>query len=159
MIRAATADDLASLLAIEQDSFQADRISRRSFRYLLTTGHSLTLLDMQNGRVRGYITLLFKAGVRSSRVYSVATDAAYRGRGVAAALLKAAERAALAYDCEEMRLEVRKDNLASLTLFGRRGYCCFGEYASYYEDGMDAFRLSKRLSRVPGPDRTFTAFL
>jgi ribosomal protein S18 acetylase RimI-like enzyme len=159
MIRLATADDLTSLLSIEQDSFEGDRINRRSFRHLLTKGHALTLLDTQNGRVRGYIVLLFKAGQPSARVYSVATDAAYRGRGVAAALVKAAERAAHAYGCLELRLEVRKDNLASLTLFGRRGYCCFGEYAGYYEDGMDAFRLSKRLSRVPGPDRTFMAFL
>lgn len=159
MIRPATLDDLAGLLAIEQESFQGDRISRRSFRHLLTKGHALTLLDEQNGRMRGYITLLYRSALPSSRVYSLATNAAYRGHGVADALLMAAEQAAQAYGCGTMRLEVRKDNLASLALFLHRGYRRVGEYTSYYEDGMDAFRLSKRLSHAAGHGRAFTAFL
>ena len=148
MIRPATLDDLEALLAIEQHSFAGDRISRRSFRHLLTQGHALTLLDEDAGMVRGYVMLLFRSGLRSARAYSIATDARWRGCGVAAGLLAAAESAACARDCTAIRLEIRKDNLASLTLFSERRYHCTGTRPRYYQDGMDAFRFAKRLSPV-----------
>ena len=44
-----------------------------------------------------------------------------------------------------MRLEVRRDNPASLSLFRRHGYRQFKEVLDYYEDHMDALRFEKRL--------------
>ncbi|HJV01404.1 MAG TPA: GNAT family N-acetyltransferase/peptidase C39 family protein [Burkholderiaceae bacterium] len=152
MIRRATIDDIPALLDIEQASFHGDRISRRSFRRLLTGGSALTLLDASGGALRGYVTLLFRAGLPRARVYSIATHPQYLGQGVAAALLMTAEQAALERGCLAMRLEIRKDNAASLSLFQSRGYRIFGQHAGYYEDGMDAFRLEKTLTRHLRPE-------
>lgn len=152
MIRAAVPADIPALLEVENISFRGDRISRRSFRHLLTQGNALTLLDEQGGSLRGYVTLLFRKNVSLARVYSIATHPHYLGQGVAAGLVMAAEQAALERNCATMRLEVRKDNDASLRLFQSRGYRGFGEHLAYYEDGMDAFRLEKSLTHHLRPE-------
>jgi len=152
VIRAALSDDIPALLAVENSSFDGDRLSRRSFRHLLSEGHALTLLDEQNGRLRGYIALLFRANVSLARVYSIATHPDCQGQGVAAGLLLAAEQSALGHSSVTMRLEIRKDNQASLRLFQSRGYRIFGEHRDYYDDGMDAFRLEKSLTHHLRPE-------
>ena len=116
-IRPGVAGDIAALLAIEQASFDSDRLSRRSFRHLLTEGNSVTLIDEGDGVPRAYITLLFRADVSLARIYSIATAPAWLGQGLAAGLLEAAEALALAHNCVAMRLEIRRDNIASQQLF------------------------------------------
>ena len=157
-IRPGVADDLAALLRIEQASFSGDRLSRRSFRHLLTEANSVTLIDDAGGTPRGYITLLFRADVSLARVYSIATAPGWQGQGVAAGLLAAAEELALAHSCVAMRLEIRRDNVASQQLFLRHGYQVFGEHAAYYEDGMDALRLEKSLTARLRPHLARTAY-
>ncbi|NRR30628.1 GNAT family N-acetyltransferase [Oxalobacteraceae bacterium] len=138
--------DLPALDRIEQASFDGDCVSRRSFRHFLTRGQALILVDRaHDGALRGYIALLFRARTSVARVYTIATDAAYRGMGVAAALVTAAEAEALARGCTRLRLEIRPDNQASQALFHACGYRVFGSYADYYEDGADALRLEKPL--------------
>lgn len=157
-IREAGPDDLDALLAIEDASFDSDRLSRRSFRHLLTEGNSVTLLDEVNGLIRGYLTLLFRADVSLARIYSIATAPRFLGQGVATGLLRAAEELALASHCVALRLEIRKDNLASQALFRRQGYAVFGEHAAYYEDGMDALRFEKSLTARLRPELARTAY-
>ena len=138
-------DDIPALLAIEKQCFTTDRLSRRSFRHLLTRGHAITLLDENDGRIRGYVLLLFSRGTSMARLYSIAVHPEYGRRGVGDRLLEEAESAALERDCVSMRLEVRRDNPASLALFRRHGYRQFEEVLDYYEDHMDALRFEKRL--------------
>ena len=145
MPRPATLDDLSALLAIEQRCFATDRLSRRSFRHLLTRGNAVTLLDEADGRIRGYVLLLFSRGTSMARLYSIAVHPDFGRRGIADRLLEAAETAALERDCVSMRLEIRRDNSASLALFCRHGYRQFDEVLDYYEDHMDALRFEKRL--------------
>jgi len=144
-IRLATTGDIAALVAIENASFPGDRLDRRRFRYLLTQANSVTFVDVDGAVVRGYI-LLLRTGWRGARVYSIATHPDHLGCGVAARLLTAAEHWAAAHGCAEVRLEVRVDNAASLTLFRKRGYVVFGRYGAYYHDGMDALRLRRMLA-------------
>lgn len=146
LIRHAGIGDLDVLAALEHASFSGDRVSRRSFRYLLTAGNALTLVDAEGGDIRGYLTLLFRAGTPRARVYTIVTATAWKGRGVGVRLVQAAEQAALGRGCTAVYLEVRKDNAASIGLFSKCGYQVFGEYEDYYEDGMDAWRLEKSLS-------------
>lgn len=151
-VRAADAGDISVLLAIEQASFSSDRLSRRSFRHLLTQGNSVTLMGEVDGHSCGYVTLLFRADVSLARVYSIATAPGWHGRGIASALLRAAEALALARHCAAIRLEIRKDNASSRQLFLRHGYTVFGGHADYYEDGMDAVRLEKSLAARLRPE-------
>jgi ribosomal protein S18 acetylase RimI-like enzyme len=146
MPRPATLDDIPALLAIERRCFATDRLSRRSFRHLLTRGNAVTLLEEADARIRGYVLLLFSRGTSMARLYSIAVDREFGRRGIADRLLQAAETAALERDCVSMRLEVRRDNPASLALFRRHGYRQFEVVLDYYEDHMAALRFEKRLA-------------
>src|SRR4030066_1998667 len=105
MIRTAPLNDLDALVGIENRSFVTDRLSRRSFRYLLTRGNAVTLVDEAQGVIRGYIILLFNIGTSLARMYSFAIDPPHRGRGVAKTLIAAAEATTLEHDCVSLRLE------------------------------------------------------
>jgi ribosomal protein S18 acetylase RimI-like enzyme len=148
-IRRATLADVAALVEIENASFPGNRLDRRRFRYLLAHAHGVILVDAVNGatELRGYVLLLFRSNSPVARVYSIATAARHVKQGVAAQLLRAAERLALDHGYTRQRLEIRADNAASLALFESRGYRRFGRHTAYYHDGMDAVRLEKVLER------------
>jgi ribosomal protein S18 acetylase RimI-like enzyme len=145
MIRHATLNDLDALVRIEDRCFETDRLSRRNFRYLLKKGHAETLVEEEKGVVRGYTMLLFNDGISMARLYSLAVDPQFQRMGVAARLVEASEVSARQHDCVSLRLEIRKDNSASIGLFKRLGYREFGVHADYYEDHMDAVRFEKSM--------------
>jgi len=152
MIRPATVHDIDALVAIENQSFGSDILSRRSFRYLLTKGHANTVLAEQDGRVCGYAMALYSAGTSMSRLYSLAVVPELRRRGIGLRLLQAIELQAQGHDCASMRLEVRRDNEPAQSLFRKSGYKQFGAIADYYEDHMDALRYEKSLAPHLEPD-------
>jgi len=145
MPRAATPDDIPALLTIENRCFSSDRLSRRSFRHLLTRGNAITLVEEDADRIRGYVLLLFSRGTSMARLYSIAVHPDFARCKIGDRLLEAAETVALERDCVSMRLEVRRDNPPSLNLFRRHGYRQFKEVLDYYEDHMAALRFEKRL--------------
>ncbi|MFO8004503.1 peptidase C39 family protein, partial [Thioalkalivibrio sp.] len=151
-IREAGVQDVDALVALEQASFQGDRISRRQFRYLLTRGHARTLVAPDHGGsdLLGYVMLLFSRGTSLARLYSIAVSEMARGMGLGRELVRAAEEVARKNGCADLRLEVRRDNSASLALFRGMGFREFGTIEDYYEDHMGALRLQKSLA--PGPD-------
>lgn len=152
MIRRATLEDLDALLEIENSSFDSDRISRRSFRHLLSKGHSATIVDDEGGVLRGYAMVLFHAGLSLARLYSIAVSPNFQGQGIGHCLVDAAEQAARDNDCVYMRLEVRRDNTPSIEMFRKHGYRQFGTYDDYYEDHMEALRFEKMLVPHLSPD-------
>ena len=152
MIRPARLHDLEALVAIENRSFDVDRFSRRSFRYLLTKANAETLVYEEEGRVLAYVMLLFNTGTSLSRLYSLAVDPSLRGRGIGKALITAAEDSAIAHDCIYLRLEVRRDNAAAICLYEKLGYKPIGHLPDYYEDHMEALRYEKLLAPHLEPD-------
>lgn len=146
MLHPAILTDLPALLRIENASFEGDRLTRRQFRYLLTKANAITLVEEADGVIRGYVMLLFNIGTSLARLYSCAVDPAFRGQGIGAALVMAAERAVLEGECVALRLEVRRDNAASLGLFKKLGYRYLELVPDYYEDHMEALRFEKYLA-------------
>lgn len=157
-IRPAVLDDLDALLSLEASSFDDDRISRRALRHLMTRAHAAVLVaeDPELGVV-GSVILLFSRATATARLYSIGVDPRMRGRGVGRALVEAAEAEVWSRERAWLRLEIRRDNAASIALFESLGYRRFGEYADYYADHMGAWRYEKavdarlkpKLSRVP----------
>ncbi len=140
MIRDADLHDLDGLVDIERRSFLTERISRRSFRHLLTRGNARLLVDAEDGNIRAYSLLLFQRGTPLARLYSFAVAPEYRGLGVAKTLLAATEGAALEGGRILVRLEVRSDNEAAIRLYTRSGYRSFGSIEDYYEDHATALQ-------------------
>lgn len=146
MIRPATIRDLPALLALEAEAFTGDRISRRSFRHLLTKANAASLVDEDRTGLCGYVTVLFSRATTLARLYSIAVAPRCRGRRKGKLLLGAAEEASQRRGCRALRLEVRPDNKAARGLYSKRGYQGIGVYRRYYEDGADAIRLEKPLT-------------
>jgi len=148
MIREAALEDLDHLVDLEGQSFSGDLLSRRNFRHLLTRGNSQTLLAIQDGEVAGYVTVLFRCPSAKARLYSIAVRPAYRACGIGTQLVRAAERTASERGCSSMRLEIRSDNEASISLFEGLGYRRGGLTGGYYEDGMSAVRFERCLDQA-----------
>jgi ribosomal-protein-alanine N-acetyltransferase len=143
-VRPADQTDLPALIALEEASFAHDRISRRSWQRLLRRPTALVLVVAEAAGLAGALVLLFRRRSYIARVYSIA--AARRRGGIGRALLAAAGNAAARRSCTHLRLETRLDNHAAQALFRRQGFAPIGRTENYYQDGMTALRLERRLS-------------
>jgi ribosomal protein S18 acetylase RimI-like enzyme len=146
-VRRAQPSDLDELVALEQASFDGDRLSRAQYRRHLDSDSALVLAAVAvPHRLLGAAVLFFRKGSAAARLYSIASDPAARGRGVGGALLDAAEAAARRHRRRLLRLEVRADNTAAIRLYERAGYRRGRHLAGYYEDGADGWRYEKALT-------------
>jgi ribosomal protein S18 acetylase RimI-like enzyme len=146
-IRTARVSDIDALATIENAVFEADRISRKSFRHLVGVDTALVLVAESSGEIAGYCVVLLRSGSSAARLYSIATDVNSGGAGHGRALLDAAERAARDSGRRLLRLEVREGNDRARFLYERNGYRRIGEVSGYYADGTTAFRYEKQLSQ------------
>lgn len=147
-LRTGAQADLDALCELEQTTFSGDRLSRRSLRRLLHSPSASLIVAEGHGRVLGYALVLLPAGSMRARLYSIATAAGARGRGLGSRLLAAAEQAARDRGRAEISLEVRADNMAAIALYSRRGYVEHARIPGYYEDGAPAIRMRKRLDKA-----------
>jgi ribosomal-protein-alanine N-acetyltransferase len=151
-VRPARAADLDPLIDLEQRVFATDRLSRASLRRLLASPSAQVIVaDVivaeAGRRLAGATVVLFRARATVARLYSIAVTPTLSGKGIAGALLRAAERAAVRRKCRCMRLEVHVTNRAAIKCYRKGGYRQFGRHRSYYEDGGDALRFEKPLAR------------
>lgn len=158
MIRNARLADLDRLDALEQRCFETDRLSRRSFRRMITQAHADLLIHETADAIDGYALVLYHKGTHLARLYSIAVDPDARGRGIGRALLDQAELTALEQGCITMRLEIRSDNASAANLYRDAGYRQFGTYLDYYEDHADALRMEKSLASHLAPDLAHVPF-
>ncbi len=146
-IRAARLSDAGDIEQMELVCFDGDRLSRRSLFHHLQSSTADVLIAMLGGRIAGYAMVFYRSTSRTARLYSIATAPEARGKGVAATLMTAAERAARNRGCVALRLEVREDNAGAIALYRRLGYEQFGRHEDYYFDGAPALRLQRSLAR------------
>lgn len=144
-IRPARASDVDALVSIENEVFETDRISRRSFRRLMKSGTASLLVAARNRVVAGYALVLFRKGGSVARLYSIVVSPASASAGLGRSLLEAAEMTAFAHGRPIIRLEVRERNARAISLYERAGYRRIGRRESYYQDGVAALRFEKHL--------------
>ena len=145
VVREAHLDDLQAIVRLEDESFAADRVSRRSLRDFLRAPHRPVIAATVNGELAGYALVSLRKGARRVRVYSIAVDSRFARRGVGRALLQACERYARRHGRATLTLEVRYDNAPAIALYESLGFRQFGEHAHYYADGATALRYQKSL--------------
>jgi ribosomal protein S18 acetylase RimI-like enzyme len=149
-IRRAGPGDLGALVALEESTFDHDRISQAQWRRHLRSGSACVLVAEEAGEILGCALLFFRRGARGARLYSIAVAPDARGRGLGAILLDAAEREASMRGCDSMRLEVRIDNARAIALYERCGYLRGGRVPRFYENGTDAWSYRKPLALATG---------
>lgn len=148
--RIASLNDLEGLVKLENQCFNYDRISKRSFRYFLTKSQAeIWVIDQPSAEkstsICAYGLVLFHAGTSLARIYSLAVDPQARGRGYARQLMQMMEVSASRHNSLFIRLEVADDNTGALRLYQAMGYEPIRRLHQYYEDGHDGLRLEKRL--------------
>ncbi|MET9295141.1 ribosomal protein S18-alanine N-acetyltransferase [Streptomyces sp. NPDC003077] len=101
-----------------------------------------------DGRIVGYAGLAAVDG--TGDVQTIATARDQWGTGLGARLLTELLSAATAFECHEVLLEVRVDNLRAQRLYERFGFVPIGFRRGYYQPGnVDA--LVMRLTHEPEP--------
>jgi ribosomal protein S18 acetylase RimI-like enzyme len=146
-LRRGRAGDLDALLAIEQAVFATDMLSRRSFRHFLTAPGTTLVVAETDGKIAGYVLVLYPPLSKLARLYSIAVARQSARRGIGALLLATAESAARQRGRHTMRLEVHEHNGRAIARYETSGYRLFGRHPAYYDDHGDALRFEKPLGK------------
>src|SRR3954469_19387358 len=86
-VRAAEPGDLDGLVALEQQVFDTDQLSRRSLRrFLRVPTAELLVAEADDGGLAGTAIVLFRPRSAVARLYSIAVAPPMSGRGVASTL-------------------------------------------------------------------------
>ena len=144
-IRRATRADVDALLALEEATFDSDRISRAQWRRHIGSHSAAVFVSSTSGSVDAAAVVFYRRTAHAARLYSLAVGSHARGTGLGGKLLAAAEADARTRGCTSMRLEVRVDNLSAIALYERRGYTRITRLPAFYEDGGDGWRYVKEL--------------
>lgn len=147
--RPAIPADINALVALEEQCFKVDRISRRQFRWMITRANAQLQVCVQHDTLLGYVLVLFHRGTSLARLYSLAVNPSAQGKGLGLQLLRIAEAMAEAHPSVYLRLEVDPRNERAVTLYERQGYRLFGTLEDYYQDHGDALRYQKRILLTP----------
>ena len=145
-IRHADRADLNALLALEEATFDVDRISHAQWRRHIGSTTAAVLVGGSADSVDAAAVVFYRRNTRMARLYSLAVGAHARGTGLGGTLLAAAEVNARARGCHTMQLEVRLDNASAIALYERQGYLRVARLHHFYEDGADAWRYVKALT-------------
>lgn len=142
-IRQALASDVDGLVALENAVFAADRLSRRSFQRLVASPSATVIVAIEGEAIAGCAIVLFRAGSRSARLYSISVAPGMSGVGTGCALLASVVAAAMERGATDLRLEVREDNPRAIALYERNGFVPTGRRPGYYADGVAAVRYKR----------------
>jgi ribosomal protein S18 acetylase RimI-like enzyme len=148
VIREARPRDLEAIARLENESFETDRVSRRSLRKFLRAPHRPVIAATIDDELAGYALVSLRKRAKALRIYSLAVGARFARRGVGRALLQACEAYARHHRRVALTLEVRYDNKSAIALYESCGLRQVGEHADYYADGATALRYEKSLLAV-----------
>lgn len=130
--------DIDPVLELEKDLFPEDAWSRGMFWSELahSRGPEATrryVVAEEGGRIVGYAGLAAAGEPADVQTIAVARD--HWGTGLGATLLTELLRAATAFECAEVMLECRIDNIRAQKLYERFGFEAIGFRRGYYQPG------------------------
>lgn len=143
----ASKSDLDALLGLETRTFDdALALNRRQLSYLLTCPRATTHVVRHDGALVAAAVLVrrkTRAGT-TGRLYSIAVERAFRGRGIGSALLAECLDALRREGAAACLLEVESDNPAAMALYARAGFRKVRYLPNYY--GVDRHGWKMRLA-------------
>ncbi|MFJ9813953.1 ribosomal protein S18-alanine N-acetyltransferase [Streptomyces sp. NPDC101151] len=130
--------DIDPVLELEKDLFPEDAWSRGMFWSELahSRGAEATrryLVAEDAGRILGYAGLASSGELADVQTIAVARD--LQGTGLGGRLLTELLKAATAFECHEILLECRVDNVRAQKLYERFGFEPIGFRRGYYQPG------------------------
>ncbi len=106
------------------------------------SGRFLGLICEEKGEIAGYIGTTYC--LDEAEITMIAVSEAFRRKGVASALLSAAEKALADLGVNRMLLEVRKSNAAAQACYRKNGYTFLAVRERYYQNTEDALIMEKK---------------
>jgi ribosomal-protein-alanine acetyltransferase len=146
-IRLATEFDLADLFRLEEVAFETDRFTKDQIDYLLTRSRATTFVLDEGSKMAGAACLLWRKERNLARLYNLAVDPAFRGKGYGDRLLRQCELEAARRQCDRITLEVRQDNESAIRFYEKHGYEGIRNLPDYYSDRMAGLKMAKALRR------------
>lgn len=137
---------LSEVLLLNLRCFRrGENYTRHTFNYLLTSPRVLGWgLFTSSEKLVGFIFV--SAGNESvGHITTIGIAPEHRQRGLARKLLQHAENSLRKKDFEAIVLEVRVGNFAAQNLYSKYGYVIIQKLKGYYQNGEDAFLMSKTL--------------
>lgn len=137
---------LGRLYEIEKQCFEEEAFSKQQLAYMLTDYSNIRLAAVVRDEIAGFVIAQVDFGRNGAfgHILTVDVAPAYRRRGIAQKLLNAVEVVFKRWDIKQLRLEVRVDNFAALSLYRKMGYEKGCILERYYGDA-DGVYLKKIL--------------
>jgi ribosomal-protein-alanine N-acetyltransferase len=135
-----------SVMGIEHASFRLDAYPVSKFEYLYRHEPDAFLIAVVDGTVAGYAAGLMNG--ESGYIDSMATHPEFRGKGIAAALLKEMTNRFKNKGAESLSLHVRTDNKQGLRLYKQFGFQVDSMVDRYYSDGARAYFMTRPIDTV-----------
>ena len=132
--------DLNSLRTLEKACFPRDAWPILDLVGVLAFPGVVRFKAVCNGQMVGFVAGDVRRWEGMAWIATLGVLPEFRGRGIAAALLKACEAA---ISLTIIRLCVRPSNEAAIRLYERFGYHKVGEWSNYYQDGEAALVMEK----------------
>lgn len=137
--------ELDILCNMEKTYFVTDRLSRRQFMRFIKNNRIWGAFFGET--IIGYCIMLSKQNSSKLRLYSIVITTDFQGQGIWHSLLDyAIVQFQKVKSYTDVTLEVAVTNKKALAAYKRYGFVITKNITSYYQDGTDAYRMSKKLS-------------
>lgn len=133
-VRAAHAEDLAAIAAIENMSFPSPW-DTETFETTIEDRRCISVLAFENGMLAGYCIALCLTSM--VHILNLAVHPEYRRRGIGKCLVKEVLRQSVSVSKVCAVLEVRKSNKPARSLYASLGFTCVSTWHGYYSDNRE----------------------
>lgn len=142
-VRPATDDDLAAILALEEEGFPDPWSIETLAAELRFTGSFVLVAAAPRRPALGYAS--FRTVADEAELLRLSVASAARRRGLGRQLLEAGFAELRLRRLARCFLEVRADNEPAIALYRRAGFEPSGERKGYYRDGSDALVYARAM--------------
>lgn len=147
-ISAMQVSDIPEVKALEDALFPVDAWTQDMFHNELTeVGISREVMVTRlAGKIVGYVSFRYVAD--EGDVVTIAVDTSVQKQGVGTAMMDWLEATAKGRGIKNLFLEVRSDNIPAIAMYLARDFERIDLRRNYYDTGVDAYVMRKRLDRV-----------
>ena len=143
-----TASDVPEVKRLEDQLFPVDAWSEELFHNeLAEVGISREVMVARSDKkIVGYVSLRVVGS--EGDVVTIAVDPNFQKQGVGTLMMDWLEATATGLGVRELFLEVRSDNIPAIAMYLARDFERIDLRRNYYDTGVDAYVMRKRLSHV-----------
>lgn len=146
-VRPMTEEHLREVMLLNLRCFRrGENYTKYTFKYLLSEPNILSYRAVTSDNLMVGFIFVVAANETIAHITTIGVAPEHRKRGIAGTMLEHAEKSLVKKGFDSIVLEVRVSNEAALELYFRSGYVVMQRLTKYYNNGEDAFLMSKVIS-------------